>query len=207
METLVGVLDGEILVHIHCYRADDIVVMLNVAREFGFRIAAFHHAVEAYKVAGLLAASGACAAVWSEWWGFKAEAYDMVEENAAMVDAAAGCAILHSDSATVIQHMNQEAARAMAAANAANYPVTRAQAIRWITANAARALGVADRIGTLEPGKIADVVLWDGDPFSVYTRTDKVFMDGALVYDRHNASHQPTTDFALGRIDARGSVP
>jgi imidazolonepropionase-like amidohydrolase len=97
--------------------------------------------------------------------------------------------------------LNQEAARAMSAGNAARYPSTRAQAIRWITSNPARALGIADRVGTLEPGKIADIVVWDGDPFSIYTRTDKVFMDGALVYDRHDARRRTITDFSAGDGD------
>jgi imidazolonepropionase-like amidohydrolase len=202
METLLGALRGEILVHVHCYRSEEMAVMLDMAREFGFRIAAFHHAIEAYKVAGLLAKSGTCAAVWPEWWGFKAEAYDMVEENAAMVDAAGGCAVLHSDSGVAIQHLNQEAARAMAAGNAAGFPVTRAQAIRWITSNAAHALGIADRTGALEPGKMADVVVWSGDPFSVYTTVEKVFMDGALVYDRNDARTHTPTDFSLGLPEA-----
>ncbi|HMB55242.1 MAG TPA: amidohydrolase, partial [Thermoanaerobaculia bacterium] len=117
METLAGVLDGEILVQNHCYRGDEMAQMLDVAREFGYRVTAFHHAVEAYKVADLLAAEGVCAAMWADWWGFKLEAFDGVRENVAMVDRVdGGCAIVHSDSEYGIQRLNQEAAKAMAAA-------------------------------------------------------------------------------------------
>lgn len=204
LETLAEVLRGNILVHNHCYKAEEMAVMLDVAREFGYRITAFHHAVEAYKIADLLAASGVCAAVWPDWWGFKHEAFDMVEENAALLEQAGACAIIHSDSGVTIQHLNQEAAKVMAAANRAGIPVTREVAIGWITYNAARALGVAGQTGSLEQGKMADLVLWDGDPFSVYTQVEKVFIDGALVYDRFDPERQPVTDFDLGILDPRG---
>jgi len=201
METLVGVLDGKILVHNHCYRADEMAQMLDVAKEFGYRVTAFHHAVEAYKIADLLAESDVCAAMWADWWGFKIEAYDGIRENIALVDRVEnGCAIVHSDSEVGIQRLNQEAAKAMAAANRAGLHVTREHAIRWITANPAKALGILDRTGTLEPGKMADVVVWSGDPFSVYSRADQVFVDGALVYDREDPRYQPEMDFTLGLL-------
>jgi imidazolonepropionase-like amidohydrolase len=202
METLVGVLKGEILVHNHCYRADEMAQMLDIAREFGYRITAFHHGVEAYKLADTLAKEGVCGALWADWWGFKLEAFDGVRENLALVDRPdGGCAIVHSDSAEGIQRLNQEAAKAMAAANRSGIPgleVTRERAMRWLTLNAAKALGVADRTGSLEPGKMADVVLWSGDPFSVYSRAEKVFIDGALVFDLGNPALRPRTDFELG---------
>jgi imidazolonepropionase-like amidohydrolase len=207
LETLAGVLRGEILVHNHCYRAEEMAVMIDVAREFGYRIAAFHHAVEAYKVADLLAREDICAAMWPEWWGFKQEAFDMVEENVALVDRAGACAIIHSDSPITTQHLNQEAAKVMAAANGLGFAIERAHAIRWITLNAATALGIADRTGSLEAGKMADVVVWDGDPFSVYTKVEKVFIDAALVYDARDRQRQPATDFDLGILDAAGERP
>jgi len=203
LETLAGVLAGEILVHNHCYRADEMAQMLDVAREFGYEVTAFHHAVEAYKVADLLAANGVCAAMWADWWGFKMEAYDGVRENVALVDRLEdGCAIVHSDSEDGIQRLNQEAAKAMAAARRAGIDVPRERAIRWITANPARALGVLDETGTLEPGKAADVVVWSGDPFSVYALAEKVFVDGALLYDRSDPARQPESDFTLGILPA-----
>ena len=204
LETLGEVLRGNILVHNHCYRAEEMAVMLDIAREFGYRVTAFHHAIEAYKIADLLAASDVCAAMWPEWWGFKHEAFDMVEENVVMVDHAGACAIIHTDSAITIQHLNQEAAKVMAAGNKAGYEITRAHAIQWITLNAAKALGIAEQTGSLEVGKMADIVLWDGDPFSVFSKAEKVFIDGALMYDRLDSNRQPVTDFDLGILDPQG---
>ena len=204
LETLAEVLTGNILVHNHCYRAEEMVVMLDIAREFGYRVTAFHHAIEAYKIADILAKNNVCAAMWPEWWGFKHEAYDMVEENVAMVDHAQACAIIHTDDAITIQHLNQEAAKVMAAGRKAGYPISRGEAIKWITLNPARSLGIADRTGSLEVGKMADVVLWDGDPFSIFSKSEQVYIDGALMYDRNNPAYQPVTDFDLGIIDPEG---
>jgi imidazolonepropionase-like amidohydrolase len=180
-------------------------VVLDLAREMGFKVAAFHHAVEAYKIADLLAAEGVCGAMWADWWGFKLEAFDGVRENIALVDHAGGCAIVHSDSERGIQRLNQEAAKAMAAGNRAGLEITRGEAIRWLTANAAQAIGIAGETGTLEPGKAADVVVWSGDPFSVYAHADRVYIDGAPVYDRRDPALQPVTDFELGILPPGGS--
>ena len=204
LETLAGVLAGEILVHNHCYRGEEMAVMIDIAKEFNYKIMAFHHAVEAYKVADILAENEVCAAMWPEWWGFKHEAYDMVEENVAMVDAAGACAIIHTDSAIGIQHLNQEAAKVMSSGNKAGYDISRAHAIKWITSNAAKALGIEKQTGSLEIGKMADVVIWDGDPFSIYTRAEKVFIDGVQVFDLYDKALQPVTDFDLGIIDPQG---
>ncbi len=204
LETLGEALRGNILVHNHCYRAEEMAVMLDIAAEFGYKVTAVHHAVEAYKIADILARENVCAAMWPEWWGFKHEAYDMVEENVVMVDQAGACAIIHTDSAITIQHLNQEAAKAMAAGNRAHYNISRAHAIQWVTLNPARALGIADQTGSLEVGKNADVVIWDGDPFSVFTRAEKVYIDGALMFDRQNSAFQPVSDFDLGILDPQG---
>lgn len=201
LETLAGVLEGEILIHNHCYRADEMAVMIEIAKEFGYldQLAAFHHGVEAYKAADLLAEHGICGALWADWWGFKMEAYDGTKANIAIVDSKEnGCAIVHSDSSEGIQRLNQEAAKAMAAGNEAGLAIDETRAIRWITANAARSLGILDRTGTLEPGKMADLVLWSGNPFSVYTHADQVYVDGALAYDREDGGRQPVSDFELG---------
>lgn len=197
-ETLAEVLRGNIFVHNHCYRADEMAQMLDLAREFGFRIRSFHHAIEAYKVRDLLARDTVAASMWVDWWGFKLEAYDAVPQNIALVSEAGAPAILHTDSDMGIQVMNQNAARAMYAGRAAGIDIGRDEALRWITANPAWALGLDDRIGTLQPGKNADVVIWSGDPFSVYSHADQVFVDGALIYDRSRSDVQPTTDFELG---------
>lgn len=198
METLAGVLDGEILVQNHCYRADEMAIMINMAREFGYRIASFHHAVEAYKVRDLLSEHGICASMWADWWGFKLEAYDGINQNIPLVHQAGACAIVHSDDPSGIQRLNQEAAKAMRAAAETGIPVERTDAIRWLTINPARALGIEAVTGSLEPGKNADVVIWSGDPFSVYSRAERVFIDGALLFDRSDPSSGRRRDFSLG---------
>ncbi len=201
LETLAGVLSGDILVQNHCYRADEMLTMIDIAKEFGYKITAFHHAVEAYKIADVLAANGICADMWADWWGFKMEAFDGIRENIALVDKAGGCAVVHSDSAEGIQRLNQEAAKAMAAGNRMGMALKEENAIRWITLNPAKSLGIDRQTGSLEPGKMADVVVWSGNPFSVYSHAEKVYIDGALVYDRNDPAHQPKMDFELGIRD------
>jgi imidazolonepropionase-like amidohydrolase len=195
LETLAGVLAGEILVHNHCYRADEMAVMMDIAREFGYRIAAFHHAVEAYKIPDLLAANDICAAVWADWWGFKMEAFD-----------AGACAVIHSDDELGIQRLNQEAAKVIGAAARVGIDIPPERAIRWITANAAKMLGIDAMTGTLESGKMADLTIWDGNPFSVYSRPQQVYIDGALVFDRNHPEQNPVTDFSLGTAAANGGA-
>ncbi len=200
LETLAGVLDGTVLVQNHCYRADEMAVMIDIANEFGYEITAFHHAIEAYKVAPLLAREGICADMWTGWWGFKMEALDAVEANAALVDAPEGsCAVIHSDDAELTQRLNQEAAAALAAGRRIGMNISEERAISWITLNPARSLGIADQTGSLETGKRADVVIWSANPFSVYARADQVFIDGALTFDRANPAYQPLSDFELGQ--------
>jgi imidazolonepropionase-like amidohydrolase len=200
LDTLAGAINGDIRVHIHCYRADEMATMLDLSKEFGFKIAAFHHGVEAYKLADRLAAEGVCGALWADWWGFKMEAFDGIQENIALVDRPANsCAIVHSDSPEGIQRLNQEAAKVMANARRAGMDIAPERAITWLTANAARSLGVEDQTGTLETGKMGDVVVWNGNPFSSYAQAEKVYIDGHQVYDRADARRQPLSDFMLGQ--------
>ncbi len=200
METLVGVLDGSILIQNHCYRGDEMALMIDMSREFGYRITTFHHATEAYKVAPLLAREGICAAMWTGWWGFKMESLDGIEENVALVDAPEGsCAVVHSDDAELTQRLNQEAAAAVAAGRRAGMTISEEHALGWITLNAARAIGIDDETGSLEAGKRADVVIWSANPFSVYARADQVYVDGALTFDRADPAYQPLSDFELGQ--------
>ncbi|HUG46075.1 MAG TPA: amidohydrolase [Sphingomicrobium sp.] len=199
MDTLRGVLAGEIIVHNHCYRADEMATMLDVAREAGYKIGTFHHATEAYKIADLLAASGTCAAMWADWWGFKMEAYDGIKENVPLVDNAGACAIVHSDDPNGIQRLNQEAAKALADGRRAGLAFTDEYAWRWLSYNPALALGIAERTGSLKPGKMADVVLWNANPFSTYARPERVWIDGALLYDSNNPRLRPVSDFELGQ--------
>jgi imidazolonepropionase-like amidohydrolase len=204
LETLAEVLRGNMYVQNHCYRADEMAQMLDLAREFGFKIRAFHHAVEAYKVADLIAQAGTAAVVWADWYGFKEEAMDGIQQNAALLQQAGARVTLHSDDPGGIQHLNQEAAKAMYDGQQAGIPVTRDQALRWITANPAWVLGIDSIAGTLEPGKMADVVVWSGDPFSVYTVALQVYNDGWLVYDRNDPAHQPRSDFELDQVPTPG---
>ena len=199
LETLAEVLRGNMYVQIHCYRADEMAQMVDLAREFGFKIRSFHHAVEAYKIADLLAHDSTSVSVWADWWGFKEEAMDGIHENAALNQQAGGRPVIHSDSPSGIQRLNQEAAKAMYSGLRSGIPITRDEALRWITVNPAWVLGLDSVVGTLEPGKIADVVVWSGDPFSVYAKAVQVYNDGWLVYDRGDPAHQPRTDFELGR--------
>ena len=200
MDTLRGVLDGKILIHNHCYRADEMAIMIDMSKEFGYKITAFHHAVEAYKIADLLAANNICAAMWADWYGFKMESYDAVKENIPLVHNAGACAIVHSDDANGIQRLNQEAAKALADGIRAGIPgLSEAVAWEWLSRNPAKALGILDKTGSLKVGKMADVVLWNGDPFSVYTRPERVWIDGAEMYDSGNPKKRPVSDFELGQ--------
>jgi imidazolonepropionase-like amidohydrolase len=204
LETLAAVLRGEVLVQIHCYRADEMANMMDVAREMGFRIRSFHHALEAYKIRDLLAAEDIAINTWADWWGFKLEAYDGIPENAALMTAQAGRATIHSDSAVGIQRLNQEAAKALASGRRAGLTIDDNAALRWITANPAWVLGIDSVTGTLETGKRADVVLWSASPFSVYARAELVVAGGEVTYDR--AAGMRPSDYELG-IPTDGGAP
>ena len=199
-DTLRGVLEGEVMIHNHCYKAEEMAMMIDLSKEFGYHAGTFHHGIEAYKIADMLAENGSCAALWPDWWGFKMEAYDMVQENVAIVDAVKNsCAVVHSDSDTTIQRLNQEAAKVMYRANENGFDISEQHAIKWITANAAKSLGIADKTGSLETGKQGDVVIWNQSPFSVYAKAEQVFVDGAKVYDRNDEKYQAQSDFMLGQ--------
>ncbi|HKD20372.1 MAG TPA: amidohydrolase [Rhizomicrobium sp.] len=206
LDTLVGVLKGKILVQNHCYRADEMADMIDISKEFGFHVTMFHHAVEAYKIADLLKANDVCVTVWANWGGFKMEAYDAIEENAALTHAAGACVTIHSDDSNLTQRLNQEVAEALSAGRRAGLDIPEREAIMWITRNCAKALGILDQTGTLEPGKRADVVLWNKDPFSIYALTQKVYIDGGLAYDRHDPKFQPKSDFMVGQAQGQGGA-
>jgi len=207
LETLAGVLEGDIRIHNHCYKADEMAQMIDMSKEFGYEIAAFHHAVEAYKVAPMLAKEGICGVMWADWWGFKQEAFDMVRENIALVDYAQACAVIHSDDPIQGQRLNQEIAKAMSAGNRMGLNIDAAKAITWGTINAAKSLGLDNQIGSLAVGKNADIVLWTKHPLSIYSLAQKVWIDGNLRFDRFDKSVQPTSDFNLGIISAEGARP
>jgi imidazolonepropionase-like amidohydrolase len=204
LEALAGILSGDIRVNIHCYRANDIAAMLAVAKEFGFRIGAIHHATEAYKIPGLLRDAGTCSAVWADWWGFKMEALDAVRAEAALLERAGVCVMMHSDSPADGQRLNIAAAKAAAAGQRIGIDTAPETMIKWTTGNPAKMLGLAERIGRLARGYQADVVLWSGNPFSIYTKADLVLIDGAVAFDRARRPRGPISDFELGR---RGVKP
>ena len=198
-ETLKGVLDGDILVHNHCYRADEMALVMDMAKEMGYKVSTFHHAVESYKIGDLLKENEVCSAVWADWYGFKMESYDGIPENAALLQQAGACVVIHSDDEMGIQRLNQEAAKAQAAGKRMGIMIPDAEVISWITYNAAKAMGINAMTGSLETGKMADVVLWNGNPLSVYSRPEKVWVDGALLYDADDPKRRPVTDFELGQ--------
>ena len=198
LETLADVLDGKILVQMHCYRADEMVQILDIAKEFDYKVTTFHHAIEAYKIGDILAENDTCAAMWADWYGFKMEAYDTIRENVPFVHAQGACAMIHSDSDLGIQRLNQEVAKTWSDGNRAGLNISRAEAWKWLTYNPAKALGILEETGSLEAGKRADIVIWSADPFSTYARPEKVMIDGAVVFDKA-AGLKPISDFRLGQ--------
>ena len=199
LETLASVLVGETRIHNHCYRGDEMVNMINIAQEFGYEIASFHHAVEAYKIRDYLVENDICASMWGAGnYGFKLEAYDGIEENVGLVHEAGACAIVHSDSPVEIQRLNQMSAIALRAAAEEGISIPPEEAIAWITLNPAIAMGIAEETGSIRAGKAADLVVWTGDPFSVYSHPQHVYIDGALMYDRSAPDPLVFGDFMLG---------
>lgn len=200
METLAEVLRGNIYVQWHCYTVADMEMAMEVADEFGFKIRSFHHGVEAYKIADILANKGIAASLWSDWGGFKIEAMDGVRANLAMVHDAGALAVVHSDDGSGMQRLNQDVMKSIAEGRTLGINISEEEGIKWITANPAWVLGLQDKIGSLEAGKNADVVLWDGNPFSIYSKAEKVWIDGALRFDRLDPSQRWRTDFELGFV-------
>ena len=178
METLLDVLDGEIRVHVHCYRHDDIEGVIRVMDEFDIQVTAFHHALEAYKVRDLITAHGAGIATWPDWWGFKVEAYDAIPENMELVKDAGAPVALHSDSANTVQRLYTEAAKVV------GFGMDEVDALETITLDPARLLGVDHRVGLIKPGYDADLALFSRHPFDVTTLVERTWIDGELVFDR-----------------------
>jgi imidazolonepropionase-like amidohydrolase len=177
MEALVDILNGDILVMSHAYRQDEMLMLMRLAEEFDFRIHAFHHGVEAYKIAPELAAHGAAAVVWTDWSSFKIEAYDATTYNARVLRDAGVLTSLHSDDSQIASRMNWEAGKLLRTGFSAE------EALALVTSDAARILGVHDRVGSLEPGKDADFVIWSGDPLSTQTRAEQTWIDGRRYFD------------------------
>lgn len=191
LEPLVEVLDGRRLVHAHAYRADEILMLIRLAEEMGFRIATFQHVLEGYKVARALAAHGAGASTFSDWWGYKAEAIDAIPYNAALLMRAGVLVSINSDSPEHARRLNTEAAKSIKWGG-----LTEEEALALVTINPARQLRIDDRVGSIDVGKDADLVLWSRHPLSSYAIVERVFIDGTEYYARESATEQHTS---LGR--------
>jgi imidazolonepropionase-like amidohydrolase len=179
LEPLVEVLEGKRFVHAHSYRADEILMLINIANEFGFKVRTFQHALEGYKVAREIAAHGAGASIFTDFWGYKLEAYDAIPYNAAILTRAGVNVSVNSDSSERARRLNIEAAKLEKYGD-----MTEEEALKTITMNPAWQLGIQDRVGSIDVGKDADVVLWSGHPFSVYSRVETTFIDGEIFFDR-----------------------
>ncbi len=182
LETLVEVLEGKRLVHAHCYRADEILMLLRVSQEFGFKIATLQHVLEGYKVAKEIAAAGVGASTFSDWWSYKVEAYDAIPYNAAVLQKKGVLVSLNSDDAggaELMRRLNTEAGKIMKYGG-----VTEDEALAMITINPAKQLGIDQLVGSIETGKQADLVIYDKDPLSIFSKVEKVFIDGQQYFDR-----------------------
>jgi imidazolonepropionase-like amidohydrolase len=179
LEPLVEVLDGKRYVHAHCYREDEILMLLRVAKEFGFRVRTFQHVLEGYKVADELAAAAVGASTFSDWWAYKVEAYEAIPYNAAVMTRRGVVVSINSDDAEEATHLNQEAAKTMKYGG-----LTHDEALRLVTLNAAIQLGIDKRVGSIDVGKDADLVIYNHDPLSAYAVAQKTIVDGRVLFDR-----------------------
>jgi imidazolonepropionase-like amidohydrolase len=179
LDPLVEVLEGKRYVHSHCYREDEILMLMRVAKEFGFKVRTFQHVLEGYKVADELAAAGVGASTFSDWWAYKVEAYDAIPYNAALMTRRGVLVSINSDDAEEATHLNQEAAKSMKFGG-----LTHDEALKLVTINPAIQLGIDKRVGSIEVGKDADLVIYNHDPLSVYAVVQKTLVDGRILFDR-----------------------
>jgi len=178
LEALADVLRGKLYVQIHCYRADEFITEEALAKEYGYKIRAFHHALEMYKVGDQIAPTGTAIATFADWWGYKDEAWDAIPWNAVMSMREGIRVALKSDSNDYVRRLNQEAGKMVHYGGA-----TEDEAIAMVTLNPAWIIGVDDRVGSIDKGKDADLVIWNMDPLSTYARAEKVYIDGDLFFD------------------------
>jgi imidazolonepropionase-like amidohydrolase len=179
LEPLVEVLEGKRYVHSHCYREDEILMLLRVAKEFGFKVRTFQHILEGYKVADELAAAGVGASTFSDWWAYKVEAYDAIPYNAALMTRRGVVVSINSDDAEEATHLNQEAAKSMKFGG-----LSHDEALKMVTLNPAMQLGIDKRVGTIDAGKDADLAIYNHDPLSAYAVVQKTLIDGRVYFDR-----------------------
>jgi imidazolonepropionase-like amidohydrolase len=178
LEALAEILEGERWIHSHCYRADEILQLMLLAEEFGIKIGTLQHVLEGYKVADEIAAHGAGASTFSDWWGYKVEAYEAIPYNAALMTERGVVVSINSDSGEEMRHLNQEAAKAIKWGG-----LSEVEALALVTLNPAKQLLIDDRVGSIEVGKDADLVLYDGHPLEVRSVPQKTFVDGDLYFD------------------------
>ena len=185
MDTMADILRGRIDVHAHSYRSDEIVMLLNLAKEQGFQVKVLQHVLEGYKVAREIALSGAGAGTFIDWWGYKAEAYDATPYNVALLARSSVLTAVNSDSDELARRLNQDAAKAMKYGG-----LTEEEALRLCTINPARQLGIDARVGSIEAGKDADLVIWNGHPLSTYSRVETTMIEGEVYFDRARDAQQ-----------------
>ena len=196
LESLKEVLEGRRFVHAHCYRADEILMLIRVADDYGFKIKTFQHVLEGYKVAKEIAAHGAGGSTFSDWWAYKMEAFDAIPYNAAVMTRKGVVSSLNSDDAELMRRLNTEAAKAMKYGG-----LTREEALALVTINPAKQLGVDNRVGSIEVGKDADIVIYDKDPLSNYAKVQKVWIDGNKYFDRDSdVSGRPNKDLEKKKL-------
>ncbi|HLZ50078.1 MAG TPA: amidohydrolase [Candidatus Acidoferrum sp.] len=179
LDPLVEVLEGKRYVHAHCYREDEILMLLRVAKEFGFKVRTLQHVLEGYKVADEIAAAGTGASTFSDWWAYKVEAYDAIPYNAALMTRRGVIVSINSDDAEEATHLNQEAAKTMKYGG-----LTHDEALKLVTLNPAMQLGIDKRVGSIDVGKDADLVIYNHDPLSAYAVVQKTLIDGRVYFDR-----------------------
>jgi imidazolonepropionase-like amidohydrolase len=179
LEPLKEILEGKRYIHAHCYRADEILMLMRVADDFGFKIRTLQHVLEGYKVAKEIAAHGAGASTFSDWWAFKVEAFDAIPYNAAIMQKYGVVVSMNSDDAELMRHLNTEAAKAMRYGG-----VSETEALAMVTLNPAKQLGIDNRVGSIEAGKDADLVVYDKYPLSDFAKVEKVLIDGNVYFDR-----------------------
>jgi imidazolonepropionase-like amidohydrolase len=179
LDPLVEVLEGKRYVHAHCYREDEILMLLRVAKEFGFKVQTLQHVLEGYKVADEIAAAGTGASTFSDWWGYKVEAYDAIPYNAALMTQRGVLVSINSDDAAEATHLNQEAAKSMQYGG-----MSHDDAFKMVTLNPAIQLGIDKRVGSVDVGKDADLVIYNHDPMSAYAVVQKTLIDGRVYFDR-----------------------
>ena len=198
LEALAGILDGSIKIHCHCYRSDEILMLLRTAARYGVRVQSLQHVLEGYKVAAEIAAHGASASTFSDWWAYKVEAFDAIPFNAALLTQAGASVCIKSDSEELIRHLNLEAAKMVKYGG-----VTEAQALAMITINPARELGLDRRLGSIEVGKDADIALFNAHPFDAFARCELALIDGEVWFQRQGGRRQARAPARRPRDDAR----